>query len=77
MIPCVSVIIATYNYGHYLAEALDSVLAQTYHHYEIVVVDDGSTDNTESVIQPYLSKPGIRYKRTDHVGQPSAKNIGI
>jgi Glycosyltransferases, probably involved in cell wall biogenesis len=77
MKPSVSVIIATYNYGQYLAEALDSVLAQTYHDYEIVVVDDGSTDNTADVLLPYLSKPNVRYQRTDHVGQPAAKNIGI
>lgn len=77
MIPTVSVAIATYNYGRYLAEALDSALGQTYDDTEIVVVDDGSMDNTAEVIQPYLSHPKVRYHRADHVGQPAAKNLTI
>lgn len=77
MTPTVSIVIATYNYGRYLAEALDSALCQTYQDTEFVVVDDGSTDNTAEVIEPYLANPKVRYHLADHVGQPAAKNLGI
>jgi len=73
----VSVVIATYNYGRYLPGTLDSLLAQTFTDWEAVVIDDGSTDNTQEVIRPYLEDPRIRYHRSDHVGQPAAKNLGI
>ena len=77
MQPTISVVIATYNYGRYLAGAIASVLGQTFTDYEVIVVNDGSTDDTESVIRPYLSDSRIRYLRTEHVGQPAAKNAGI
>ncbi|MHB1035979.1 MAG: glycosyltransferase family 2 protein [Pirellulales bacterium] len=76
-IPAVSVVIATYNYGQFLAGALDSVLAQTFTDWEAIIVDDGSTDDTPEVVRPYLGDERIRYERTDHLGQPGAKNVGI
>jgi glycosyltransferase involved in cell wall biosynthesis len=75
--PGVSVVVATYNYGRYLRGAVDSVLAQTFRDHEIIIVDDGSDDDTAEVIQPYLADARIRYLRTDHLGQPRAKNAGI
>ncbi|MEM5866753.1 MAG: glycosyltransferase, partial [Candidatus Aenigmatarchaeota archaeon] len=51
--PLVSIIIPTYNYGHYLAEAIESALAQNYQNIEVIVVDDGSTDNTRDVASKY------------------------
>jgi glycosyltransferase involved in cell wall biosynthesis len=71
------VVVATYNYGRFLAGAIDSILAQTCQDFEVVVVDDGSTDHTGDVIRPYLDDRRIRYLRTDHLGQPAAKNAGI
>jgi glycosyltransferase involved in cell wall biosynthesis len=77
MNPTVSVIITAYNYGRYLAGAVESVLAQTFAHFEVIVVDDGSTDDTAAEIRPYLGERRLRYYRTDHVGQAAAKNFGI
>jgi glycosyltransferase involved in cell wall biosynthesis len=77
MKPAVSIVVATHNYGRYLAGALDSALAQTFGDFEIVVVDDGSTDDTAEVILPYLADPRVRYYRTENQGQPAAKNFGI
>lgn len=76
--PKVSVIVTCYNYGHYLAGCLDSILAQTFEDFEVIVVDDGSTDDTPHQIQPYLSRDDrIQYIRTTNEGQASAKNTGI
>ena len=73
----ISVIIPTYNYGHFLSECLDSVLAQTVLPEEIVIVDDGSTDNTPEIVQPYLSNPCIKYIRTKNSGVSAARNTAI
>jgi len=75
--PKVSVVLATYNYGRYLGGALESALAQTISELEIIVIDDGSTDETKQVMIPYLSNPRVRYCGIDHQGQPAAKNAGI
>ncbi len=71
----ISVVIPTYNRARYLFKAIDSVLAQTYKNYEIIIVDDGSTDNTVEVVQPYLSR--IKYIYQDNKGVSSARNTGI
>ena len=52
----ISVIIPTYNRAHFLTDAIDSVLSQTYNNFEIIIVDDGSTDNTKEVLIPYADK---------------------
>jgi glycosyltransferase involved in cell wall biosynthesis len=51
----INVIIPTYNVAHYLPEAIESVLVQPYNDLEIIVIDDGSTDNTKVVVTPYLN----------------------
>lgn len=70
-----SVVIATYNYGRFVARAIDSVLAQTCPDHEIIVVDDGSTDDTPERLRPYADR--IRSLRKDNAGQASAYNDGI
>lgn len=75
--PMVSVIIASYNHGKYLHQAIDSVLAQTYKNYEIIVVDDASTDNTLEILKPYLAKKCIRYIRNpENLGEAGSRNVG-
>jgi len=71
----VSVVIATYNDARWLPETLESVLAQTYPHVEIVVVDDGSTDDTRARIESYRSR--VRYVRRKHEGLAGARNAGV
>jgi len=73
--PRVSIIIPTYNRAHLIVECLESVLSQTYGDYEVIVVDDGSTDNTEDVIKPYLDR--IRYIKQENKGNAGARNSGI
>ena len=75
--PLVSVVVATYNMGQHLPGAVESVLAQHYGDVELVVVDDGSTDGTPDVMQPYLKDSRVRYHRQKNAGQASAKNAGI
>jgi glycosyltransferase involved in cell wall biosynthesis len=72
MAPKVSVLIPTYNRKVYLKETLESVFAQTYKDYEVVVVDDGSTDGTEEM----LNEGGYnaRYYWVDHIGQYAVRN---
>ena len=73
--PLVSVVIPTYNAGPYIAETLESALAQTYAHREIIVVDDGSTDDTPRRVAPYLEQ--IRYIRQENAGEGGARNAGL
>ncbi|MCF3623185.1 glycosyltransferase family 2 protein, partial [Planktothrix agardhii 1801] len=73
--PRVSVIIPTYNCDRFLPEAIDSVLMQTYQDYEIIVIDDGSTDQTCQVLESYQNK--IRYFYQENQGSAVARNLGI
>ena len=71
----VSVIIPTYNRVHTLKRAVDSVLSQTYKEYEIIIIDDGSTDGTGSIIQSYYKN--VRFFSIAHSGVSRARNTGI
>jgi glycosyltransferase involved in cell wall biosynthesis len=73
--PRVSIIIPTYNCGDYLGRAIDSVCAQTYKDYEILVVDDGSTDNTKDVAMQYGRKVAYHYQQNR--GVSAARNHAI
>ena len=73
--PLVSVIIPTYNRAAWLGAALDSVLAQSYPKIEIVVVDDGSTDDTAALVARYGDR--VRYQRKPNGGVATARNVGL
>jgi len=75
MNPKVSVIIPTYNRAAYLAEALNSVLSQTYKDFELIVIDDGSTDNTKEIVKKFSGE--IRYFYQKNQGVSAARNVGI
>ena len=75
--PAVSVVVPCYNLGRYLDEAIESVLAQSCQDFEILVVDDGSTEpETQRLLQDY-SRPKTRVVRTENRGLPAAKNLGL
>ncbi len=74
--PTVSVVMAAKNYARFLPAAVESVLAQTFADWELVVIDDGSTDHTPQAVQPFLADRRVRYFRSDRLGQPRAKNLG-
>jgi len=73
--PAVSIIIPTYNRASLVMKAIDSVLAQTYKDYELIVVDDGSTDNTKELLQHYGDD--IKYIYQHNGGVNKARNTGI
>lgn len=73
----ISIITPVYNAERYIAFAIDSVVKQTYPGWELIIVDDGSTDSSFSVIEPYLIDPRIRYLKKANGGQASARNLGL
>lgn len=74
----VSVIVPCYNQVDYLAETLDSVLSQTYQNWECIIINDGSTDNSEQIAQTYCNKDSrIHYYNQDNQGLSMARNNGI
>jgi glycosyltransferase involved in cell wall biosynthesis len=77
MTPKVSVIIPCYNLGQYLDEAVASVLAQTFQDFEILIVDDGSTEAATDTLLSGYSRPKTRVVRAEHAGLAAARNLGI
>lgn len=78
MNPIVSIIVPVYNCESYISECLDSILIQTYSNIEILIINDGSIDNTEKIIDNYLKKDTrIKYFFQQNSGPSEARNIGI
>ena len=81
MTPTVSVVMAAKNYARFLPQAIESVFAQRqaasgFADWELLIIDDGSTDSTPQAVQPYLADPRVKYIRSDRLGQSRAKNLG-
>ena len=76
--PTISLIIPTYNRSHFLIRAINSILNQTYKNFELIIVDDASTDNTEQTIKPFLKDKRIHYyKQRINKGALAALNRGF
>ncbi len=73
--PKVSIIIPNYNHGDYLPQAIESALAQTYPHVEVIVVDDGSTDHSAQVLARYADR--VRCIHQENAGLSAARNTGL
>lgn len=73
------VIVPAYNAAHYLPKALDSVVTQTFSDWRILLIDDGSRDNTPEIVAPYQEQLGdkLLYIRQENVGLPAARNTAI
>lgn len=74
--PKVSVVIPTYNRAQFIPEVISSVLCQTLDDFELLIIDDGSTDNTKDIVSTFLSDPRVKYFYKDNGGEPSAVNYG-
>ena len=78
--PLVSIIIPTFNYAHLITETLESVLSQTYKHWECIIVDDGSVVNTEEVVEAFINRHlayAFTYIKKNNEGTSVAKNTGL
>jgi glycosyltransferase involved in cell wall biosynthesis len=75
--PTVSVVIPAYGHRDFIGRTLDSVFAQTWTDYEIIIINDGSPDDTEAVLQPWLARSAIRYVKQKNAGVAAARNRGI
>ena len=73
----ISVIMPTYNRASYLSGAIESVLGQTFQDFELIIIDDGSTDDTHTVVNPYLKDKRIRYFMQQNGGAAAARNHGL
>lgn len=73
--PLISVILPVYNRANWVARAIDSVLSQTYQNIELLVIDDGSTDDTPQVLESYGSR--LRVLKQAHAGAEAARNLGL
>ena len=73
--PKVSVVIATYNRANYIQETVESIFRQSFRDYELIVVDDGSTDDTGKILEPYHAR--LQYIYQANSGPSRARNVGV
>src|SRR5258708_1857585 len=79
MMPKVSILIPSYNSAHFLSRSIESALSGTYQDFEIIVIDDGSHDNTKDLVQSFIDRypHKIRYFWQENKGLAVARNTGI
>lgn len=81
--PEISIVMPTYNQGRFIGAAIDSFLNQTFDRFQLIIVNDGSTDNTEEIVAPYITLsescylPRIQYSKKENGGTGSALNEGF
>ena len=75
--PKISVYVVSHNYGRFLDEAVESVLRQHYEDWELLLIDDGSSDQTQEVMQLYANDPRVRVIRTPGIGLPAVANLAL
>ena len=74
----ISIIVPIYNVENYLRQCLDSIMNQTYRNFECLLINDGSSDNSEDICREYVSKDSrFRYFEKENGGVSSARNLGI
>ena len=76
-LPLISVILPVYNGEKYLAESIDSILNQTYRNFEFIIINDGSTDNSEQIIKSYTDSNIYYYINKKNIGTAATLNKGI
>ena len=78
LIPLLSIVMATYNRANVVGRAIDSILNQTYKNFELIIVDDGSTDRTYEVLKKYAAKDKrIVLLKQNNLGLAAARNAGV
>ncbi len=75
--PLVTVYITNYNYGKYIRQAIESVLSQTFQDFELIIIDDGSTDNSKDIIEEYANNPKIKIIYQQNKGLNVTNNIAL
>ena len=73
----ISIIVPAYNIETFLAECIDSILAQTYKNFEVIIVNDGSTDNSTQICNYYKNYQNVTIIHSENEGVSSARNKGI
>ena len=75
--PQVSIIVPAYNSAHLIESTLRSILNSTTKDYEVIIVNDGSTDNLDQVVKPFIDSCQFKYIKQDNKGLAAARNTGI
>ena len=75
--PLITIYITNHNYGKYIKQSIDSVLNQTYQNFEIIIIDDGSTDNSKNIIEKYKNDKKVRIIYQNNKGLTVSNNIAI
>ena len=77
MTPRITVYIASHNYAEYVIEAIESVMRQTVSDWELLLINDGSTDDTKKILDRYSHHPKVRVFHTEGIGLPAVNNLAL